>query len=105
MKVEGVYDCESDYDADQAEAQDVPDILTGYASAGAFGILLVGTGPPISLFIFRRYLVAHELLLLADGIPQPEKAGSKQPIWRPRTPLTRFCLPSAVAIFVPSGLK
>jgi hypothetical protein len=88
MKVEGVYDCESDYDSDQAEAEDVPDIVTSYASAGAFGILLVGTGPPISLFIFRRYLVGHELFLLADGIRQPEKARLKQPIWRLRTPLT-----------------
>jgi hypothetical protein len=28
MKVEGIYDCESDYDSDQAEAEDVPGIVT-----------------------------------------------------------------------------
>lgn len=54
MKVEGIYDCESDYDSDQAEAEDVPGIVTSYASAGAFGILLVGAGPPIGFFIFGR---------------------------------------------------
>jgi hypothetical protein len=51
--------------------------VTGYANAGACGILLVGTGPPIGLFVFRRYLVGHELFLLADGVAQPEKASLK----------------------------
>jgi hypothetical protein len=35
MKVEGICDCESDYDSDQAKAEDVPDIVTSYAGAGA----------------------------------------------------------------------
>jgi hypothetical protein len=42
MKVNGIYDCESDYDADQAKAEDVSDIVTRYANADAFRILLVG---------------------------------------------------------------
>ena len=63
MKVEGIYDCESDYDSDQAEAKDVPDIVARYASAGAFGVLLVGAGPPIGCFILGRQLVWHELPL------------------------------------------
>jgi hypothetical protein len=63
MKVEGIYDCESGYDSDQAEAKDVPDIVARYASAGAFGVLLVGTGPPIGFFILRRQLIWHELPL------------------------------------------
>ena len=63
MKVEGIYDCESDYDSDQAEAEDVPDIVTRYASASALGILLVGAGPPIGVFILGRQLVRHELPL------------------------------------------
>jgi hypothetical protein len=54
MKVDGIYDRESDYDSDQAEAEDVPDIVTSYASAGAFGIFLVGAGPPIGFFILGR---------------------------------------------------
>jgi hypothetical protein len=54
MKVNGIYDCESDYDADQAKAEDVSDIVTRYANADAFRILLVGAGPPIGIFIFRR---------------------------------------------------
>jgi hypothetical protein len=33
MKVEGICDCESDYDSDQAKAEDVPDIVTSYAGA------------------------------------------------------------------------
>jgi hypothetical protein len=63
MKVEGIYDCESDYDSDQAEAEDVSDIVTRYASAGAFSILLAGAGPPIGFFILGRQLVRHELPL------------------------------------------
>jgi hypothetical protein len=54
MKVDGIYDRESDYDSDQAEAEDVPDIVTSYASAGAFGIFLMETGPPIGFFILGR---------------------------------------------------
>jgi hypothetical protein len=54
MKVEGICDCESDYDSDQAKAEDVPDIVTSYAGAGAFRILLVGAAPPIGIFILRR---------------------------------------------------
>jgi hypothetical protein len=35
--------------------------VPGYARTSAFSILLVGTAAPISLFIFRRYLVGHKI--------------------------------------------
>jgi hypothetical protein len=49
MKVKGIYDCENDYDADQAKDEDVPDIVVRYASAGAL-FSLVAAGPPIGTF-------------------------------------------------------
>jgi hypothetical protein len=62
VKVDEVHDCESDYHCDQAETEDVTNIVPGYARTSAFSILLVGTDTPISLLIFRCYLVWHEIL-------------------------------------------
>ena len=61
MKIEEVHNCESDYHCQQAETEDVADIVPGYPRTSAFSILLVETPTPISLFIFRRYLVGHEI--------------------------------------------
>jgi hypothetical protein len=55
LKVDEVHNCESDYHCQQAETEDVADIVPGYPRTSAFSILLVGTATPISLFIFRRY--------------------------------------------------
>jgi hypothetical protein len=61
VKVDEVHNCERDYHCQQAETEDVADIVPGYARTSAFSILLVGTATSISLSIFRRYLVGHEI--------------------------------------------
>jgi hypothetical protein len=61
VKVDEVDNRESDYHCQQAETEDVTDIVPGYARTSAFSILLVRTATPISLFICRRYLVGHEI--------------------------------------------
>ena len=53
MKIDEVHNCENDYYCQQAENEDVADIVASYARASAFSILLIWTGTPISLFIFR----------------------------------------------------
>jgi hypothetical protein len=68
VKIDEVHNCENDYYCQQAENEDVADIVASYARASAFSILLIWTGTPISLFIFRCYLIGH--ILLANGVPQ-----------------------------------
>jgi hypothetical protein len=61
MKIHEKYNRESDYNCQQAENEDVADIVASYARASAFSILLIWTGTPISRFIFRCYLIGHEI--------------------------------------------
>jgi hypothetical protein len=62
VKVDEIHNCESDYHCHQAKTEDVTDIVPGYARTSAFSIPRVGIDTPISLFIFRCYLVGHEIL-------------------------------------------
>jgi hypothetical protein len=61
VKIDEVHNCENDYYCQQAENEDVADIVASYARASAFSILLIWTGTPISLFIFRCYLIGHKI--------------------------------------------
>ena len=60
-EIEEQDDRECDNDRGQPEAEDVADIVASYARASAFSILLIWTGTPISLFIFRCYLIGHKI--------------------------------------------
>jgi hypothetical protein len=53
MKINEVRDRKRDYYSNQTKAEDVSDIVAGYASTSAFGILLIGAGSPVGLFILR----------------------------------------------------
>ena len=48
MKIDEVHNCENDYYCQQAEIEDVADIVASYARASAFSILLIWTGTPIA---------------------------------------------------------
>jgi len=50
-----------DYHCQQAENEDVADIVGQLRPASAFSILLIWTGTSISRFIFWCYLIGHEI--------------------------------------------
>ena len=98
MKKDEVHNCENDYHCQQAENEDVADIVASYARASAFSILLIWTGTPISLFIFRCYLIGHEIFFSPTGVPQLVETIFGGRFSDDKNEVLRF-------IFVPSGLK
>jgi hypothetical protein len=63
MKESEIHNRESYYHANQATAEDVANIVTGDTRSGAYSAYLIRAGSAIGVFVLRRTLIRHDLLV------------------------------------------
>jgi hypothetical protein len=62
MKVSEIHDGEPHYHANQAEAEDVANIVTSDTCSGAYSAYLIRGVPAIEVFTFGRTLIRHDII-------------------------------------------
>jgi hypothetical protein len=67
VKVGEIHNREPYYHANQAEAEDVANIVAGDTRSGAYSTQLIRTDAAIGIFVFGRTLIRHDIFSLRDS--------------------------------------